>query len=192
MGGNRVLGATLDDAAGEALINLQNVGTGVSGWGYCRSTGKAGDREAFRFPRPLIKENHLNFSFSGLKTAALRQVESLHWMSVARRANDLCASYQEAIVMFYCISSIGRGVRRAERAVLTGGVSANSRLRERAEEWASQKGIQLAVPPIRYCTDNAAMVGYVGIQRLNRGEQDSQSLGPSPQLNPTDFEGMAP
>ncbi len=71
--------------------------------------------------------------------------------------------------------------------VLTGGVSANSRLRAKAQAWADKLDCTLVVPPIRYCTDHAAMIGYAGIERLNRGEVSDQSLGPSPRVNLTDF-----
>jgi N6-L-threonylcarbamoyladenine synthase len=66
---------------------------------------------------------------------------------------------------------------------VTGGVSANSRLRAKGLEWAKKEGVELVIPPLRYCTDNAAMIGYAGIQRLNRGERSDFEMGVSPEMS---------
>lgn len=177
-----VLGRTIDDAAGEAFDKFgKMVGLGFPGGVRVDELSRAGDPKAFAFPRSFMGEEHLNFSFSGMKASALRTVQSLSPEQLAAQLSNLCASFQEAIVDVL-LDRLDRAVSEhgLQRAVLTGGVSANSRLRARAEEWAHTHGVQLVVPPLRYCTDNAAMIGYAGIVRMNRGETSPQSLGPEP------------
>jgi len=90
------------------------------------------------------------------------------------------------------MTKLDRAVRltNIDKVVITGGVSANSRLRDRANHWATKKKLKLVIPPLRYCTDNAAMIGYAGLTRLNNGERSDFSLGPSPQSLDEDFYGV--
>ena len=184
-----MLGQTIDDAAGEAFDKFAKMlGLGFPGGVKVDQWAKQGDETSFSFPRPLLKEEHLNFSFSGLKTAGQRCLEELGSEKAKLQVADLCASYQQAIVDVL-IGKLDRARRLtgAKRVVITGGVSANSKLRSSATSWASEAGVELAIPPLRYCTDNAAMIGYAGILHLNRGEKSPQDLSPSPRPYPGDF-----
>ncbi len=187
-----ILGATLDDAAGEAFDKFGKMaGLGFPGGVKVDQLAKTGDVKAYEFPRSMIKENNYLMSFSGLKASAQRLIESLGSDQVQSDLPNLCASFQEAIVDVL-LAKLNRAVENTGicRIVITGGVSANSRLRTRAEEWAGQKGLQLQIPPLRFCTDNAAMIGYAGILRLNRGERSALDLGPSPNSYGQDFIGV--
>lgn len=189
LGDYQILGATKDDAAGEAFDKFAKMaGLGFPGGVRVDREAQKGNPSAYEFPRSMIHEENYNMSFSGLKSAAQRLIEQMGPDEVKKHLPDLCASFQEAIVDVL-IHKLERAAKnlKSSRVILTGGVSANSRLRSRAQDWARRKGYELVIPPLRYCTDNAAMIGYVGILRLNRGEKDSIELAPFPQSLPGDF-----
>lgn len=190
LGDYLVLGATKDDAAGEAFDKFAKmVGLGFPGGARVDREAKAGRADAYEFPRSLIHEENYDFSFSGVKSAARRLLESMSEDEILQRRPDLCASYQEAVIDAL-LAKLDRAVRLRgqRRVVITGGVSANSRLRAKAEAWALQRKVELMIPPLRFCTDNAAMIGLVGLRRLERGERHDLQLGPSPQSSPGDFQ----
>ncbi len=189
LGEYKVLGTTKDDAAGECFDKFAKMaGLGFPGGVRVDQLAKTGNPKAYDFPRSMIHDETFDMSFSGLKSSGQRMIEQLGPEAVQQNLPDLCASFQEAIVDVL-IAKLDRAARvfRSKRVILTGGVSANSRLRARAEEWAAKKGLTLVVPPIRYCTDNAAMIGYAGVLRMARGEFSSIDVGPSPQALASDF-----
>jgi N6-L-threonylcarbamoyladenine synthase len=189
LGDYRVLGATKDDAAGECFDKFAKMaGLGFPGGVKVDQLAKLGNPKAYDFPRSMIHDESFDMSFSGLKSSGQRMLEQMGPEKVKEHLPDLCASFQEAIVDVL-IAKLDRAARvfKSKRVILTGGVSANSRLRERAEEWAQEKGYTLVIPPLRYCTDNAAMIGYVGALRMARGEFSEIDLGPSPHALESDF-----
>lgn len=194
LGDYDVLGATKDDAAGEAFDKFAKmVGLGFPGGARVDQTAKGGNPKAYAFPRGLIHEDTFDMSFSGLKSASHRLLADKSPDEIKANLPDLCASFQEAVVDAL-LAKLDRAVTASAwpRVILTGGVSANSRLREKAQAWAKGRRLSLVIPPLRYCTDNAAMIGYVGALRLARGESSDQRLAPSPASLAGDFRRSRP
>lgn len=190
LGEYKVLGTTKDDAAGEAFDKFAKMaGLGFPGGVKVDQLSKQGNPKAYDFPRSMIHEDTFDMSFSGLKSSGQRMLAQLGPEEVQKHLPDLCASFQEAIVDVL-IAKLEKAADfyNAKRVILTGGVSANSRLRARAQEWAFNKNKTLVIPPLRYCTDNAAMIGYVGILRMARGESSPLDLAPHPQALAEDFQ----
>lgn len=184
-----LLGRTRDDAAGEAFDKFAKMsGLGFPGGVRVDELAESGDPRAYAFPRALMNAGELDFSFSGLKSAAGRTLAELDAETRAAERANLCASYREAIVDVL-VEKLRRAATRTGLSnwAITGGVSANRRLRVVAAEAAARAGATLAVPPIRYCTDNAAMIAYAGAVRLARGEHDGQDLSPAAAALPTDW-----
>lgn len=185
----RVLGATLDDVAGEAYDKFgKMLGFGFPGGVAVDRAAQGGDPEKYSFPRGLIHEDTLDMSFSGLKSASHRLLSSMSAEEIQNERPHLCASFQKAVVEAL-LSKLEKARQKTRRkhVVLTGGVSANSELRRQTEAWALAVGCQLAVPPLRYCTDNAAMIGFVGALRMSAGEKSAMTVGPSPASLAQDF-----
>jgi N6-L-threonylcarbamoyladenine synthase len=152
------LGSTLDDAAGEAFDKGARIlGLGYPGGPQVQRAAEGGDPRAFSFPRSL--PGRLDFSFSGLKTSLLYKVRDLGEEQSQGRLADLAASYQEAIVDTLVTRARQALEReRLERFAIGGGVAANGPLRARMAEECERLGVGLWVPPLEYCTDNAAMI----------------------------------
>jgi N6-L-threonylcarbamoyladenine synthase len=174
IGRYRLLGRTRDDAAGEAFDKgAKMLGLGYPGGREIDRIAADGDRTAIRFPRATLKRGLYDLSFSGVKTS-LR-----HYLLEERGAPpaDVCASFQEAIVDMLVAPTL-RAARDLglETIVVSGGVSANRRLRVRMEEAGAREGFAIAFPRPAYCTDNAAMIGYAGRVRLLRGDRHPLTL----------------
>jgi N6-L-threonylcarbamoyladenine synthase len=167
----RLLGRTVDDAAGEAFDKgAQLLGLGYPGGPAMDRLAASGDRNVVRFPRSYVSRKGLDFSFSGLKTALLYYVQERDEADIARRRADLAAAYQEAIVEVLVKRAFEAVHRHTVKALaVVGGVSANSRLRALFEERAASEKCALSIPALSYCTDNAAMIAAAGRAALMNG-----------------------
>jgi N6-L-threonylcarbamoyladenine synthase len=173
-----LLGATRDDAAGEAYDKVAKLlGLGYPGGPVVDRLAAAGDPGAVPLPLPMRNKQSLEFSFSGLKTAVAQHVAKHGRPASEQACADLCASFQRAVVTSLVHKSIEACRRRkVPRLVLGGGVAANRGLRAAAQQACADRGITLHVPPFASCTDNAAMIAYAGAQQLLRGRADGLDL----------------
>ncbi len=188
VGRHRLLGSTVDDAAGEAFDKVgKMLGLGYPGGPAVERAAAGGDPARFALPRPLRGRPGCDFSFSGLKTALRHAVEALPPGPLADAdIADLCAGFQEAVAdamadrTANAIALFRRQCPGGETLVAVGGVAANQALRTRIESVAQEHGLAFVAPPPRLCTDNAAMVAWAGIERLALGLADGLDFAPRP------------
>ena len=175
-----LLGETLDDAAGEAfdkgarILNL-----GYPGGPEIEKAGMNGNPKAINFPRSLLGKNSLDFSFSGLKTSLLYFMDKNNKNKIYS-IEDIASSYQEAIIDNLFIK-LKRAVdfTKTERCVIAGGVAANTRLRTKIK---NNLNIDLYFPSLKYCTDNAAMISFLGEMKLSQDINSNLNFSVEPNL----------
>jgi N6-L-threonylcarbamoyladenine synthase len=182
----KLLGETLDDAAGEAFDKGARIlKLGYPGGPVIEKSAERGKPNAIKFPRGLIKSDSFDFSFSGLKTALLYYMDDyLHNNNIT--LNDIAASYQEAIIDILS-NKLSRAVTyyNINTCVVAGGVAANKNLRTRINTLLPSK--KVIFPELEFCTDNAAMVAYLGEVKFKNGEQSKIDFGVLPNLKMITF-----
>ncbi|MEM0929977.1 MAG: tRNA (adenosine(37)-N6)-threonylcarbamoyltransferase complex transferase subunit TsaD [Pseudomonadota bacterium] len=179
------VGTTIDDAAGEAFDKTAKLlGLGTPGGPAIERLAASGDSERFAMPRPLLGREGFDFSFSGLKTAVRQAAEAAAPLSDHDRA-DLCASFQKAAISHLASrTEAALEATGAKTLIAAGGVASNQILRARLEETAAACSARFVAPSLRYCTDNAAMIGYAGYLLHQAGktpaQEDALALAPRP------------
>jgi N6-L-threonylcarbamoyladenine synthase len=189
VGRYRRLGGTVDDAVGEAFDkSAKLMGLAYPGGPAVERAAETGDPARFDLPRPMIGRDNLDFSFSGLKTAVRHKARALGLPSAgdAQTASDLAAAFQAAVgdvLADRCrraLASFQEDYDHAGPLVVAGGVAANRYLRGRLTAVAEDAGARMLAPPQALCTDNAAMIAWAGIERLERGLADPLDFAPRP------------
>lgn len=179
-----VLGRTRDDAAGEAIDKVGRLlGLDYPAGPELDRLAQAGDPTRFALPRGLADEDSYDFSFSGVKTAATNLLHHMGQVGETVHKADFAASLQEAVVDVLVQKSLRAVADKGVRTLfLSGGVAANSRLRQRMQEEAAAVGVRVYAQSLSLCTDNAAMIASAGYYRLMRGEASPLSLNADPSL----------
>jgi len=188
------LGTTIDDAAGEAFDKVAKMlGLGYPGGPAVEKLAALGDETRFTLPRPLIGSNDCNLSFSGLKTAVRKIVETYasdgniaHTDIPKHDIADICACFQYTAADCLCrklskaISYFKTHYPEGQHIVVSGGVASNTYLRRKLQELAEKNGLLFAAPPIRFCTDNGVMIAWAGLERFRKGLVSPLSFKPRP------------
>lgn len=184
LGHYKILGRTLDDAAGEAFDKVAKMlGLGYPGGPIIDKLAAQGNKNFVQFPRSIIKENEYNFSFSGLKTAVLYYLKRLTDHEREKHGADIAASFQAALVDVLVEKTfVSAKNRKIKHIVIAGGVARNSYLRNLFQRRAKNEGLHIYIPDPILCTDNAAMIAWVGFHKLQHGIKSDYSLAPEPGL----------
>jgi len=179
-----LLGATRDDAAGEAYDKVAKLlDLGYPGGPLVDKAAALGSSEKIVFPVPMKTKKEIAFSFSGLKTAVLWEVKKFRENDLVPPVNDICASFQKAAVeSLICKLDLAHEMTDIAKITLSGGVAANSQLRRSLEEFALSRDLEIFIPPVARCTDNAVMIAAAGYNSYMRGERSDLTLSPSPSL----------
>ena len=176
---HELLGDTRDDAAGEAFDKIGKLlGLPYPAGPVVDELSKKGDPHFHDFPRSMINKG-LDFSFSGLKTSVLYYTQEKGDNFVQNHLNDICASVSAAITDVL-VAKLKRAVKKnsAKHVMLAGGVSANSMLRKKMSDFAGSQNLNLMIPALQYCTDNAAMIAMTGALKARDGKFDDYRLKP--------------
>ncbi|MBR1811109.1 MAG: tRNA (adenosine(37)-N6)-threonylcarbamoyltransferase complex transferase subunit TsaD [Clostridia bacterium] len=166
-----VIGRTRDDAAGEALDKAARaMGLPYPGGLHLDLAAKDGNAQAYKFPRPHVSGSPLDFSFSGLKTAVINLLHNAEQKGETVSVPDVGASYIKAVTDFLIDNTMRATAQTGIGTIaVAGGVSANSVLRRRLQEYCDKQGISLYLPQLRHCGDNAAMIASQGYYELQKG-----------------------
>lgn len=191
------LGGTIDDAPGEAFDkSARLLGLEQPGGPMIEAAALKGDPHRFELPRPLSGREGCNMSFSGLKTALLHARNSLANDNLLKieDVNDLAASFQQAVINIFCeklVSALDIYQQRigenAQTFVLCGGVAANSAIRDSLTKLCIERGVSFVSPPPQYCTDNAAMIAWAGLEIFRLGMCESFDLSARPRWSLDEF-----
>ncbi|MFO1421533.1 MAG: tRNA (adenosine(37)-N6)-threonylcarbamoyltransferase complex transferase subunit TsaD [Candidatus Competibacteraceae bacterium] len=176
VGRYRILGESVDDAAGEAFDKTAKLlGLPYPGGPALARLAEQGDPRRFTFPRPMTDRPGCDFSFSGLKTAAINTWRGLE--PTPENRADVARAFEDAVVETMAIKCRrALEATRLKRLVVAGGVGANRRLRERLRELAEELGGRVYYPRLEFCTDNGAMIAYAGWRRLAAGQREGEAI----------------
>lgn len=179
-----VIGKTLDDAAGESFDKVaRKIGLGYPGGPKIDKLAREGSKDAIDFPRVMLEKGSYDFSFSGLKTAVLNYAHKLEQRGEEVNKADLAASFQEAVVDVLVDKSMMLLKETGLKSLaVSGGVAANSRLKERLKEECEKEGIKFYHPSLILCTDNAAMIAMAGYLNYKNGVVDDNFMKVYPNL----------
>jgi tRNA N6-adenosine threonylcarbamoyltransferase len=189
---HHLLGETLDDAAGEAFDKVAKMlGLGFPGGPKIDNMAKQGNPKFVKFPRSYLGGNIFDFSFSGIKTSVMYWLRDHGYHQkdnspelIPSLLADLCASFQDAVVEVLVDKTVRAVYETSVKDVaLSGGVSANSELRRQMTEASKKNGFRLFIPDFQYCTDNGAMIAYLGWMKLRAGERSGYELSASANLS---------
>lgn len=188
------LGTTIDDAVGEAFDKVAKMlGLGYPGGPAVEKLAASGDENRFTLPRPLIGVPDCNLSFSGLKTAVRKIVETYSQDGEIAHADipkqdiaDICACFQATATDCLC-RKLNRAIKyfkekhpEGKNLVVSGGVASNTYLRNALQKLATENGLIFAAPPIRFCTDNGVMIAWAGLERFKKGYTNELDFKPRP------------